>query len=50
MVESSSKLYSCVELYVGVIAYVDVRSKGRCENRSKAVANQLDTLGATVSP
>ena len=38
-------------LCVGVIAYVDVRSgKGRCENRSKAVAKQLDNLGATVSP
>ncbi|XP_065898907.1 microcephalin-like isoform X2 [Dysidea avara] len=35
---------------VGVIAYVDVRSgKGRCENRSKAVAKQLDNLGATIA-
>ena len=37
-------------LCLGVIAYVDVRSgKGRCENRSKAIAKQLDNLGATVS-
>ena len=38
-----------LSFFTGVIAYVDVRSgKGRCENRSKAVAKQLDNLGATV--
>lgn len=36
-------------MMIGVMVYVDVRSGDGCENRSQAIAHQLDMLGATVS-
>ena len=39
-----------VSHHVGLLVYVDVRSgTDGCENRSQAIAHQLDMLGATVS-
>ena len=40
----------CVLHCVGLMVYVDVRSgKNGCENRSAAVKDQLEAMGATVS-